>query len=394
MLQVDTRLVEAARKIGPVLAEHSTHGESHRRLAQPVVEALRSNGFQRLLAPASLGGLEVDPVTCARVVEELAIFDSAAAWSLQIGNTSVWWSARMPQAGIEEIYGSGPGRDVPVAAAFHPPQHAVEVKGGFRLSGRSPLASNVHDAEWVMLTGMIFEGDRPRIVDGRPDVRAFTFAARDAEIVDTWDSLGMRGSDSHDVAVQDLFVPSSRTFSLGPEFQPGPHFQGPLYRFPGMAQVGLIIAPVLLAMGRGAIDELRALAASKTPFGSTKSMRDRVHVQATLARAEGILRSAWQLYYETLSAAWDKTRAGQRATLEERADLLLAGVHAAQSSAQVVEMMHALAGTSGVYKRNRLERHLRDAMTLRHHGFVSESRYEVVGQVYLGVEPEFPLVAF
>ena len=56
--------------------------------------------------------------------------------------------------------------------------------------------------------------------------------------------------------------------------------------------------------------------------------------------------------------------------------------------------MHRLAGTSAIYQRSRLERHLRDAFTLRHHGFVSESKYEAVGQVYLGVPPEFGLVAF
>jgi hypothetical protein len=47
-----------------------------------------------------------------------------------------------------------------------------------------------------------------------------------------------------------------------------------------------------------------------------------------------------------------------------------------------------------VYARSRLERHFRDAQTVRHHGFVSVSRLETVGQVYLGVEPEFPFVAF
>ena len=390
--EIDTGLVEAAREIGPLLAAHAGAAESNRRLAPPVVAALRQAGFQRLLAPRSLGGLEVDPVTCARVVEELASFDSTAAWALQIGNTSIWWSARMPKSGIDEIYGAG--GDVAIAAAFHPPQRAVPVDSGYRLTGRSPLASNVHDAEWLLLSALIFAGDQPRCVGGVPEVIALTFRSQEAEILDTWDALGMRGSDSNDIAVHDLFVPASRTFPLTPEFEPGPDFQGPLYRFPGMAQVGLVIAPVLLALGRGAIDELRALATHKTPLGASRSMRERNVVQAELARAEGILRAARCFYYDSLASAWESTQRGQRASLEQRADLLLAGVHAAQSATHVVESMHRLAGTSGVYKRNRLERHLRDALTLRHHGFVCESRYETVGQVYLGVPPEFGLVAF
>jgi hypothetical protein len=56
--------------------------------------------------------------------------------------------------------------------------------------------------------------------------------------------------------------------------------------------------------------------------------------------------------------------------------------------------MHRMGGSSGVYARSRLERHFRDAQTVRHHGFLCESRLETVGQVYLGVEPDFPMVAF
>ena len=56
--------------------------------------------------------------------------------------------------------------------------------------------------------------------------------------------------------------------------------------------------------------------------------------------------------------------------------------------------MHRIGGTNGIYERSRLERHFRDAHTVRHHGFLSEARLETVGQVYLGLEPEFGFVAF
>jgi len=79
--------------------------------------------------------------------------------------------------------------------------------------------------------------------------------------------------------------------------------------------------------------------------------------------------------------------------LEQKADLLLAGTHAATTAAKVADMMHRVAGTTG-YVKSPLERHFRDAQTLRHHGFLSENRFEAVGQVYLGVAPEFAMVAF
>ena len=83
---------------------------------------------------------------------------------------------------------------------------------------------------------------------------------------------------------------------------------------------------------------------------------------------------------------------GVTLTLDDKANLMLAGTHAADTVAKVTEMVHRLAGTSGIYETSRIERHFRDAHTLRHHGLVCPNRFETVGQVYLDVEPEFPFV--
>ena len=68
--------------------------------------------------------------------------------------------------------------------------------------------------------------------------------------------------------------------------------------------------------------------------------------------------------------------------------------HAANSAVQAVELVYSVAGTSGIHTRNPLERDFRDIQVLRHHILVAESRYETVGQVYLGLPPDFPVLAF
>jgi alkylation response protein AidB-like acyl-CoA dehydrogenase len=95
-----------------------------------------------------------------------------------------------------------------------------------------------------------------------------------------------------------------------------------------------------------------------------------------------------------MGAVWARTLSGEGNSLEQKADLLLSATHATATAATVADMMHRLAGSAGIYARNLLERHLRDAQTLRHHGLVCEGRFETAGQVYLGVPPEFMLVAF
>jgi alkylation response protein AidB-like acyl-CoA dehydrogenase len=383
-------MLRRVRNLGPLVREHAEQAEQRRRLAPEVVAGLREAGLFRLLLPRSLGGLELDPVTCALVVEELARLDSAAGWALQAGNEGAWWAARLPTGGAEELYGEDPS--MVVSAAFHPPQQAAETGGGFRITGRGPLASNIHDAGWLFLTALVMDGDRPMTVDGLPRLIGLYLRAAEVKVLDTWYSLGMRGTDSHDVVIENVFVPTSRTFPLAPDFEPGDHHRGPLYRIPGVAAAAFLIAPVPLAVARSAIDEVETLAQTKTAFGFTRPLRERPMVQAAVARAEATLRSARLFFYDTLDSAWERAVRGERSTLRQRADLLLAGAHAATAASQATDLMHRTAGTTGIYVRNPLERHFRDAQTLRQHGFLSENRLEASGQVYLGVEPEFPMV--
>ncbi len=389
---VDDSMLSRARALAPIIREQAEAAERDRRLARPVFEALRDAGLFRLFTPRSLGGLEADPVTVARVTEEIALADSAAGWALQAGNTSAWWAGHYPSEGVAELFADGP--DLLMAASFSPPQRAEPVAGGYQITGRGPLASTINDSPWLGVTAIVFDGDQPRTTPFWPAIIGVALRTSEVTIVDTWHSLGMRGTDSQDVVMERVFVPERRTFGVAPVYQPEAHFTGPLYRLPALAATDVIIAPVALAIARNAIDALRELADRKTPLGSMKTMRHRGAVQFALAEAEAQFRAARLLFYDTLAATWQRALANEAPTLEQRADLMLASAHAVRTSAHIADLMHRMGGSNGLYQRSPLERHFRDAQTVRQHGFLSESRFETVGQVYLGLEPEFGFVAF
>ena len=388
---VDEGIIAAARDVGPIIAKHVDTTERNRRLAPQVVDALRAAGLFRLFTPRAFGGLEVDPVTFARAVEEVSAFDSAAGWAFQV-NTGAWWTSRMSPEGVAELYADGP--NLMMAASFAPPHRAEEVPGGYRITGRGPLASTIHDSRWVLMSAIVFDGDQPRMTPAGPDFITVVMRTTDVEIIDTWNSLGMRGTDSHDIEAKGVLVPASRAFRFEPDSAASAPFEGPLYRMPALAATFPIIAPVALAIAGGAIRELRAIVTTKVPLGSVKTARDRVAVQSAVAEAEAMVQSARLFFYDALTRAWQRAVAQKPFTLEDKADLMLASTWAVRSAARATDLMHRMGGTNGIYARNKLERHFRDAQTVRHHGFVSDSRLETVGQVYLGVPPEFPFVAF
>ncbi|HEV8360742.1 MAG TPA: acyl-CoA dehydrogenase family protein [Candidatus Thermoplasmatota archaeon] len=390
--QVNQELLGAARKIAPTLREHAAEGERQRRVPKASWDALRSAGLLRLYLPKGLGGLEADPVTVARVVEEVALADTAAAWMLQ-ANVNAWWCARMPEEGVRAMWGKDP--DTVGGAAFFPPVPAVEVPGGVKLTGRRPFASGAHDSPWMMLTGMIMDNGQPRMVQGHPAIVAAFFPTSQATIHDTWHTLGLRGTDTEDVEVKDLVVPSHLTFPMAPEFTPNKLYAGSLYRAPAMAaHIGAIMAPIALALARNALTEVVALAQTKQPFPATSMLRDRPVAQGRIAEAEATLRAARALLYGTLQESWDRTRAGKEHTLAQKNEVMLAAVHAMKTCSDAMQSLHTIAGTSGIYTRNALERHFRDLMTLRQHGLINASRYETAGQVLLGLPPDMPFVAF
>jgi alkylation response protein AidB-like acyl-CoA dehydrogenase len=389
---VDHTLIEAAQHIAPVIRAHNEEAERERRLSRAALSALTDTGLLRMYTPRSLGGLEVDPLTCARVIEEVAGADSAAGWTLVNPLNYAFFCARLPDAGAEEIYRNGP--NALIAGPFHPPIQATPVAGGYRLTGRAPFASNCHDATWIARTAMVMDGNTPRLhASGAPEVLLAIVPIEACDIIDTWYVMGMRGTGSDDIALTDVFVPQARTFPLEPAFTPGSHYRGPLYQFSAMGNIASTFPLVVLAMARQALNEVYTLAQGKIPFASTTVLRERGTAQVKLAQAEATLRAARALLYETLGEMWEQTLAGASPSLLQRADLLLAVAHATSSAATVVELAYSVAGTSGIYTRNPLERHFRDIQVLKQHGFASENRYETVSQVYFGLPPEFAPVA-
>ncbi len=116
--------------------------------------------------------------------------------------------------------------------------------------------------------------------------------------------------------------------------------------------------------------------------------------QMALGKAEGVVCSARSFFYETVAEAWERTASGQASTKEEKAKLMLAAVHLMQSSVEAVDHVSTAAGSSGIYTRSPMERAFRDIHTVRHHGWVSESRYGTYSQMVLGLKPDFPVATF
>jgi alkylation response protein AidB-like acyl-CoA dehydrogenase len=387
----DPTLIEAARKIAPIIREHNEEAERQRRLSPPVLAALHEAGLLRMCTPRSLGGLETDPISRALVIEEISGHDTAAGWTLANPLDWAYLCSRLPDEGAEEIYARP---NVVIAAQFGRPMQASPSPGGYRITGRAPFVSNCHDANWIATTATVGESRSTSEEKTEPELLMVYLPRESCQIVDTWHVMGMRGTGSNDIEVSEVFVPAARTFPFVPELTAGSHYQGPLYRFPLIGVVASNMPPLMLAVARRAIEEVSNLAQGKVPVASSAALRGRASAQSKLAQAEAAVRSARLFLFDTLDEAWVAAVAGETISLRQKADMLLAMTNAMTSAVKAVELMCSVAGTTGIYTRSPLERYFRDIHVIRHHAFAAETRYETVGQVYLGLPPDFPALAF
>lgn len=369
-------LLERAAAAAEVAKQHASWGEQHGRLHDEVVSALVAAGVPRLYLPADLGGYEIDPVTCARVTEQLAHGDASAAWFVMVYNAARIMSANWPAAMVQALWGTNP--DTLVAASGHTPLQGRRQRDGFIVSGRNSFVSGCHHAQFIM---------SPMQVDGE----LFTVAvpAADCVIEDNWNTLGMRATGSNDVSVPDVFVPGE--LAGPPASEPNPSYQGTLYQCPSRVVFATYV-PAALSLAQQALTELEDLARNKVPYATDKKLAHRSLAQVHYGRGLAQYRAARGYFLDALQAAWEQAQAGVSFDARARADLYLAGTHAMQASSSVVRHVADAAGSSTFDKANPLEKIVRDMETLRQHGFANESRYGSVAQVHWDVELDYPLL--
>ena len=209
---------------------------------------------------------------------------------------------------------------------------ATPVKGGYAITGKNPLFSNVHEAQWLMVLAFVMEQGQMKMHNGHPEMIAAVMKASDCEIIDTWHTIGMKATDSNDVSAKDVFVPDYLSIPLDPNLAPNPRFTGPLYRFPASgANIACLFPPVSLALARNAISELKTLAEKKTPLGSMVSIKQKGAMQRKLGIAEALVQSSRAFLYEAIEECWETVKAGKEVTREDKARLLLAATHTNQS---------------------------------------------------------------
>ena len=371
--------LEKARALIPLIEQHREKGEEERRLQDPVFEAFRQAGFFRMWMPSAYGGYETPIESVLTVGEEVSRHDPSAAWNLIIGVIGSLLLAYLPETTAQTILASD--SDPYIAGAGSPAgAKAVSADGGYVVSGTWALASGCHHADWLFGGAFIYDDDKLRTnAEGRPEVSIFLFPRTQAEILDTWNAIGLRGTGSHHIKAEAVFVPDDLRLSImtSPPVQSGPLYRGPILD-------GLGTLPVVsLGIARAAIDSFVELAASKTPTQGRTKLADLQTTHERVGRAEMLLGAARAFLFEVAREIDQAWQSGRQLPRELAIKRRLANVNAVEAVMTIVDTLYIAAGTSTFYGECRLPQCVRDIRTVSQHFVASPSNVEMAGRYQL-----------
>ncbi|MGC4808502.1 acyl-CoA dehydrogenase family protein [Micromonospora sp. DT233] len=365
-----TRLIGAVRELAPELRRRAEEIEAARELPADLLAQLRAAGCFRMFVPRSHGGYEADPHTGLAVLEELARADGSTGWTVMIGAETPHLLALLPRDRFDKLYAQGP--DVVVAGGFAPQGRAELADGGFQVTGRWGFASGARHADWIfgncLLTG---DGQPLPGPDGQPgQLRSMLLPAHQVTVPDTWHSLGLRGTGSHDVQVDWVFCPVEQSFDLftGTPCVPGPGFVAPL------AQFVLHLGAVAVGIAQGALDETVAqLGGGRQRLYARQSLADSPAFRVQLGRTDLTVRAARALLRsladELFWAACDNDPAAIDA-LRPRISASLPWV--TQAATAAVDACYRAGGGGAARDSSPVQRRFRDMHTFGQHAAAAE----------------------
>jgi len=361
--------LSAARALADLIVANQYRIEHEQTLPPPVVQGLVEAGVFRTHAPRDIGGLEVDALTYFEVVEALSRVDASVGWLAMIncGNFYSWF----PFEVASELFHSAEPYAV-CSGNLAPKGRAVPVADGCRVSGRWSFVSGIPHADFVLLRAPVADSN---------DIVAVVLPRGDFEIIPTWNGLGLRGTGSHDVAVNDVLVPRERTTHLE-DCYPGQLYKAWFFLLGHAAHA--------VGIGRAAIDALIALSRSG-PTPRAGALASRPEVQMALAEAEATLGAARAYVWVATARAYARACEPGPIPGHLRMQLKLSMTYCVRSSAHAVKLVFDAAGPPTVYEGATLERCFRDIHTATQHTLLQTVHYQPMGQYLFTHDlPEIP----
>ncbi|SFQ08923.1 3-hydroxy-9,10-secoandrosta-1,3,5(10)-triene-9,17-dione monooxygenase [Amycolatopsis arida] len=383
-------VIAGIQELLPTLRDRAQEAEDARRVPDESIKALQETGFFKLLQPKTYGGYEADPVTFYTAVKLIASACGSTGWVASILGVHPWHLALFEPQAQEDVWAEDV--DTRISSSYAPMGKARLVDGGYRLSGRWSFSSGCDHATWVLLGAPAFDGDKP------VDFCTYLLPIADYAIEDVWDTVGLRGTGSNDVIVDDVFVPAHRALSFmatskcvtpGQKVNPGPLYQLPY----GSVHPSTITAPII-GMAQGAYDAHVAYQRTRVRAAyAGEQSKDDPFAKVRIAEAASEIDAAWLQLTHNIDELYQAACRGEKLPFETRLRVRRDQVRGTERAIAAIDRLFENSGGRALRVGTPIQRFWRDAHAGRVHAANDPERaYTMFGTGAFGLPVENAMV--
>lgn len=380
-------LVARARAMVPGLREHAAATEEAGKVLDETMQAAKDADLFRAAVPKRFGGHEVDYRYIPNIIREWGRGCTSSAWVMGFLMYHNFQHGHFPEEAQQEVWGpNGTGYTLSPGQIM-PCGKAVPVDGGYKLTGMWPYASGIYNGDFMLMSAPVEGSD----VDGKPEIRRFVVPISEVTILDTWHVAAMRGTGSHNVELEDLFVPAHRSVNVV-EFResrcPGLALNsGPLWRVPLLTYLGTGAVAVMVGGAEGVFEIVSELLKDKVGAYSGAKMQQQMTTRLKLAENKMKLDAMLALYNRHIDETSERASSGHQFTREDRLESRMIVSYVGRQSAEIVHDVGQMAGSRAKFLDSPIQRFQRDIEALDTHAvFELDSIGDQYGGTLMGLD--------
>ncbi|MDE0776205.1 3-hydroxy-9,10-secoandrosta-1,3,5(10)-triene-9,17-dione monooxygenase oxygenase subunit [Nocardioides sp.] len=358
-------VLDGVRDVLPTLRERADETERLRVVPEASIKELEETGFFKLLQPRRFDGLEADPVDFYTAVRDIAGACGSTGWVSSVVGVHPWQVALFADEAQQAVWGED--TKTRLSSSYAPTGKATVTDGGYQLSGKWSFSSGCDHCSWVLLGGLVFNAEGQVV-----DFKTFMVPREKYEIVDVWHMVGLAGTGSNDIVVDDVFIPEAFTLSMGETGQcrgPGQEQNDTdLYKLPFHSIfTGTITTPIIgMAMGAYAEHVEMQQKRSRAAYLGEKASLD-PFAAVRIAKASSEIDAAWALLVNNIREEQAYVAKGEKIPLRSRLKVRRDQVLGSQRAIDAIDALFEASGGRALANGTYLQRAWRDAHAGRVH---------------------------
>ena len=329
------------------------------------MKELEETGFFRMLQPKRYDGLEADPIDFFTCVRDIAGACGSTGWIASVLGVHPWQVALFAEEAQQAVWGED--TSTRLSSSYAPTGKAVVADGGFTLSGKWSFSSGCDHATWVLLGGLVLDQEGQVV-----DFRTFLVPREKYQIVDVWNVVGLRGTGSNDIVVEETFIPEAFTLSMGDTgrcYGPGQAVNdSDLYKLPFHSLFTTTISTPIIGMAYGAYAEHVEMQQKRVraAYAGEKANLD-PFAAVRIARASSEIDAAWALTMNNIRDEQALVAKGEKIPLGLRLKVRRDQVLGTQRAIDAIDDLFEASGGRALAEGTYLQRAWRDAHAGRVH---------------------------